>query len=52
VGVLWSSDYSSLRPGYWFVFSGSYKTAGEAAEHVADATAAGFRGAYPRWVSK
>lgn len=26
VGVLNSSDYSSLRPGYWVVFSGQYDT--------------------------
>lgn len=52
VGALWSSEYSSLRPGYWFIFSGVYRSEAEAQEHVRAATAAGFRGAYPRWVAK
>jgi hypothetical protein len=52
VGFLWSSEYRSLRPGYWFVFSGVYTSATEAAEHVAPATAAGFAGAYPRRVAR
>jgi len=30
VGVLDSSDYSSMRPGYWVVFSGIYDTKAQA----------------------
>ena len=52
VGVDWSSDYSSLRPGYWFVWSGVYTTAGEAEADVAQAEDAGFAGAYVRRVAR
>ncbi len=52
VGLVWSSEYRSLRPGYWFVFSGIYSSAAAAAGHVAAATAAGFAGAYPRRVAR
>jgi hypothetical protein len=52
VGFLWSSEYHSLRPDYWFVFSGVYDSAAEAADHVAAARAAGFAGAYPRRVAR
>lgn len=52
VGFLWSSEYRSLRPGYWFVFSGVYSSAAAAAENVPAATAAGFAGAYPRRVAR
>lgn len=52
VGVVWSSDYSSLRPGYWFVWSGIYTTAGEAEVDVAQAEDAGFAGAYVRRVAR
>jgi SPOR domain len=46
-GVLFSSDYPGLRPGYWVVFSGSYP--GKAAA-VAQATklSSDFQGAYAR----
>ena len=42
-GVLNSSDYSSLHPGYWVVFSGIFDTIGEARSAVDTA-----RGTYPQ----
>ena len=47
VGVLNSSDYSSLRPGYWVVFSGQYESAA-AAKSAADGLRAKAPQAYPR----
>lgn len=52
VGVLWSSRDSSLRPGYWFVFSGVYSTASEARGAVPRAVRAGFADAYVRRVAE
>jgi len=52
VGVLDSSDYSSLHPGYYVVFSGVYGTSAEADAAVATAHANGFSGAYPRQISR
>ena len=46
VGVLASSDYSSLHPGYFVVFSGIYDTQAEAAAGLSAAHAKGFPGAY------
>ncbi len=34
VGVLDSSRFASLHPGYWIVFSGSYESEPEAASHL------------------
>jgi len=42
VGILNSSNYSSLRPGYWVVFSGQYDTLSEAQN-----AAEGFRSIEP-----
>lgn len=50
VGFVWSSDYRSLTPGYWFVFSGAYTSATLAQIHVAEAVRAGFHDAYVRHV--
>lgn len=52
VGVLDSSNYASLHPGYYVVFSGRYPSQAQAlaALHVASAT--GFPGAYPRQISR
>jgi hypothetical protein len=47
-GVLDSSAYSSLRPGYWVAFSGVYSTLAEAQAALAQARAAGFPLAYVR----
>jgi len=52
VGVLDSSDFASLHPGYTVVFSGVYATSAEADAAVATAHANGFPGAYPRQISR
>jgi RNA polymerase subunit RPABC4/transcription elongation factor Spt4 len=49
VGVLHSDDYSSLRPGYWVVFSGQYDTQ-EEAQTAAEGFGATAPGAYARRV--
>jgi hypothetical protein len=51
VGVLDSSRYSTLHPGYWVVFSGVYDTPGKAAAAVTGAHAAGYRSAYARQIT-
>jgi cell division protein FtsB len=50
-GVLFSSDFRSLRPGYWVVFSGDFGSVGEAEERVERAQELGYSDAYPRFVS-
>jgi hypothetical protein len=50
VGILFSSDYSSLRPGYWVAFSGILDEAAASAAQQRD-RAAGFADAYARFVS-
>jgi hypothetical protein len=40
VGVLDSSRYASLHPGYWIVFSGVYSSEAEATSALEDARAA------------
>jgi len=45
-GVLVSSSYASLHPGYLVVFSGVYRTPAEAAAGLADAHSRGFPDAY------
>jgi hypothetical protein len=40
VGVLDSSSYASLHPGYWIVFSGVYSSEAEATSALEDARAA------------
>src|SRR5262245_28321896 len=51
VGVLESSDYSSLHPGYFVVFSGIYDDQGDAEAALAGAEDAGYPEAYVRPVS-
>ena len=52
VGIVRSSAFSSLRPGYWFVFTGVYATAAAAAAHVGAARGVtGFADAYPTRVA-
>ncbi|HSJ74467.1 MAG TPA: SPOR domain-containing protein [Miltoncostaeaceae bacterium] len=46
-GVLFSSDYPGLRPGYWVVFSGSYSSE-SAAEAQARKLSGRFPGGYAR----
>jgi hypothetical protein len=46
VGLLYSSDYSSMTPGDWIVFSGTYATSTEASTAAAQLQAKGEAGAY------
>lgn len=50
-GVLYSTDYSSLRPGYWVVFSGTFPNQSDAARRASRAKELGYGTAYPRFVS-
>jgi hypothetical protein len=47
VGVLDSSRYASLIPGYFVVYSGVYGAAGDAQTALASVRARGYAGAYP-----
>ncbi|MGB2874198.1 MAG: zinc-ribbon domain-containing protein [Gaiellaceae bacterium] len=51
VGVLDSSQYSSLHPGYFVVFSGIYGSQAEAQSAIIDAHQHSFSGAYPRRIT-
>jgi len=48
VGVLNSTDFSSLRPGYWVTFTGIYDTQQQANAALPNARARGFPTAYTR----
>jgi hypothetical protein len=52
VGVLDSSRYASLQPGYYVVFAGIYPTKADADAAVATARQAGFGGAYSRQIAR
>lgn len=52
VGVLESSRYSSLHPGYYVVFSGVYSAQADAETALRTAHASGFGSAYPRQISR
>jgi hypothetical protein len=52
VGVLDSSRYSSLHPGYAVVFSGIYDSRGRADQAQAAANAKGFSAAYVRQITR
>jgi hypothetical protein len=49
-GVLDSSDYSSLNPGYYVAFSGIYDTLAQARSGLQNARSKGFPLAYVRQV--
>lgn len=51
VGVIDSSKFSSLHPGYWVVFSGVYGTNEAASAAVSRARSAGFSGAYSKQIT-
>jgi hypothetical protein len=51
VGVLDSSQFASLRPGYYVIFSGSYRTVEGAQAAVETAQKNGYRRAYEREVT-
>ena len=52
VGVLVSSQYSSLHAGYYVVFSGVYGSASEASAALGSAHAKGFPDAFERQVTR
>jgi len=52
VGVLNSSLYSSLHPGYWVVFSGIYASSGRADAAAQAAKGKGFASAYSRQITR
>jgi hypothetical protein len=52
VGILDSSRYSSLHPGYYVVFSGIYTSRGQAEAARAAAADKGFRLAYAREITR
>jgi hypothetical protein len=52
VGLLDSSSYASLHPGYYVVFTGRYDSQAQAQAALHVAFASGFPGAYPREVSR
>jgi hypothetical protein len=51
VGVLNSSNFSSLHPGYYVVFSGVYGSLAGARGNLPNAARSGFRGSYTRRVT-
>ena len=52
VGVLDSSSYASLQPGYLVVFTGIYGSKADADAAVSTARQAGFGGAYSRQIAR
>jgi hypothetical protein len=52
VGVLVSSQYSSLHPGYYAIFSGVFQNEAQATAGVSDAHAKGFPDAYQTHVTR
>ena len=51
VGVLDSSEFSSLHPGYLVVFFGIYASEADAQSAIIDAHQHGYRAAYPRRIT-
>jgi len=52
VGILDSSRYASLQPGYFVVFTGVYGSRNDADASVSTARQAGFAGAYSRQIAR
>ena len=52
VGVMDSSAFSSLHPGYYVVFFGIYDNEPEAQSHVIEAHRRGYREPYPRRITR
>jgi hypothetical protein len=50
-GVLFSSAYRSLRPGFWVVFSGTSPAKEDADRRSSRAKSLGYGDAYPRFIS-
>jgi hypothetical protein len=51
VGVIDSSRFSSLHPGYYVVFSGIFKTQAQAQETLTSARSSGYPSAYARAIT-
>ena len=51
VGVLDSSQYSSLHPGYYVVFSGIFKSQAAAQDALSNARSSGYPSAYARAIT-
>ena len=51
VGVIDSSGFSSLHPGYFVVYFGIYDSEAEAQSHVIEAHRRGYRAPYPRRIT-
>ncbi len=49
--MLRSSEFASLHPGYYVVFSGIYATSAEATQAQSAAAAKGFGSAYMRQIT-
>ena len=49
-GVLYSSNYRSLRRGFWVVFSGTSRTRQQASLRTSQVRSRGYRNAYTRFV--
>ena len=52
VGIIDSSRYSSLHPGYFVVFSGIYASKSRADQAAAEANGKGFASAYSRQITR
>jgi len=52
VGIVDSSSYASLQPGYYVVFAGIYASRADADAAVGTARQAGFPGAYSREIAR
>ena len=52
VGILDSSRFASLQPGYFVVFAGIYGSQTDADTAVPTVRAAGFAGAYTRQIAR
>jgi S1-C subfamily serine protease len=50
--VLFSSDFQSLRPGYWVVYSREFGTEVEASAYAAQLRSMGFATPYPRLLKR
>jgi hypothetical protein len=52
LGVVYSSDYPNLRPGYWVVYTGPFPSEAAARTAADHARNIGYAGAYPRWLGE
>jgi hypothetical protein len=50
LGIVNSSDYASLRPGFWVLYEGPFATSTEA-QAAATSAQADWPGAYPRYIN-